>query len=226
VGEARVFKSKYEQVYDHMQALILDGRLEPGSRLVIDHLAAQLGVSQNPIREALFRLEAAGFVTHEAHIGAHVTELHANQVREVFRVLEAMEIITSQAACDRLSEDDLVWLERHIAAMAGSTHDAEAWSAGNKQLHRYIGERSDSALAARVLETALDHWDRLRRHFLDEVFSRRIPVAQKEHLALFAALKRRDPAEVERALREHNQAALAAYAEHLKAQGHLDGAPS
>lgn len=221
-----MFKSKNEQVYDHLRSLILEGRLAPGSRLVIDRLAERLGVSQIPIREALYRLEASGFVTLEAHVGARVTELHANEVREVFEVLEAMEIITAQAACERLADDDLSWLERHVAVMSALTRDAEAWSIHNKELHLFIGERSGAALAARVLETALDHWDRLRRHFLEEVFWQRIPTAQREHLALLAALERREPAAVKRSLQRHNHAALAAYTDYLRARGHLDEAPS
>lgn len=221
-----MFKSKNEQVYDHLHSLILEGRLVPGSRLVIDRLAERLGVSQIPIREALYRLEAAGFVMLEAHVGARVTELHANEVREVFQVLEAMELITAQVACERLVDDDLAWLERHVAAMGALTLDADAWSLRNKELHLFIGERSGAALAARVLETALDHWDRLRRHFLEEVFSRRIPTAQREHLTLLAALERREPAAVKRSLQQHNRAALAAYTDHLRARGHLDEAPS
>lgn len=224
--DARVFKSKNEQVYDHLHALILAGQLEPGSRLVIDHLAERLGVSQIPIREALFRLEAAGFVTLEAHVGARVTELHANEVREVFRVLEAMEIITSQAACEQLTDADLARLERQVAAMESMTFDAEAWSLRNKQLHLFIAEHSGTGLAARVLDIALDHWDRLRRHFLEEVSSGRMPDAQRDHVALLAALKRRDPTAVERTLREHNRAALSAYTDHLRARGHLDEAPT
>lgn len=223
MARAPVFKSKNEQVYEHLRAMILGGQLEPGSRLVIDHLAESLGVSQIPIREALFRLEAGGFVTLEPHIGARVAELHAKEVREVFQVLEAMEVITGTAACARLTVADLAWLERHVKAMEADLAEPEAWSEGNKRLHLFLGERAGMLLALRVLDSALDHWDRLRRHYLHDVFAHRIPLAQREHVTLLAALARRDEAAVERTLRDHNRAALAAYADHLRAEGHLDG---
>ncbi len=77
-------KSKNEQVYDYLHERIIRCEIAPGSRLVVDHLARELGVSQIPIREAIFRLEADGFVRTQPHVGATVTELHAGTVREVF----------------------------------------------------------------------------------------------------------------------------------------------
>ncbi len=225
MARALGFKSKNEQVYDHLHSLILQGELRPGSRLVIDHLARSLGVSQIPIREALYRLQAGGFVTLEPHVGARVTELRADEVREVFMVLEAVEVISARAACEQLTDDDLARLERQVLEMGALVADAEAWSRRNKELHAFIASHARTGLVARVLEAALDHWDRLRRQYLDEVFAHRISRAQRDHVALLLALRRRDQDLVEHTVRDHNRAALAAYSDYLLARGHLADVP-
>ncbi len=71
------FRSKKEAVYDTLRNAILQGDLKPGARLVIDKLAAELGVSQIPIREALQQLEGEGFVTIEPYVGVTVSDLQA-----------------------------------------------------------------------------------------------------------------------------------------------------
>jgi DNA-binding GntR family transcriptional regulator len=62
----------------------------------------------------------------------------------------------------------------------------------------------------------LDHWDRLHRHFLKEVFVRHLPVAQKQHWQILRAIRTGDPDEVESLVRKHNQSALLAYQDYLR----------
>jgi len=73
-----------------------------------------------------------------------------------------------------------------------------------------------------MLEKALDHWDRLRTFYIKDVLQVRITEAQQEHHALVAAFRNRDPDCVEQLLRTHNQRALAAYIEVLRAHGYLE----
>ena len=217
----RLFQSKNEQVYIYLREAILDSRLEPGTPLVIDTLAADLGVSQIPIREALRQLEADGFIVIEPYVGAHVTELHAASIHEIFDILEAMEIISGRAACKLLSDDDLAYLSRLIDEMRGLLDDPDAWSQQNKHLHQTICERAKMHLVKLSLTRALDHWDRLRRRYLTEVFASRMKLAQQEHERFLDALRTRDPNQVEAIVREHNRASLTAYLTMLEVQGTL-----
>lgn len=210
-------KSKNEQVYSYLHAMILKGELAPGARVVADQIAAQLGVSPIPVREALARLEAEGFIALEPHVGAKVSELRADEVQEVFELLGALELICGRAACLRLTDADLIWTEMLLEEMGGCAYDPEAWSARNKELHLFIGEKSGRKLALRMLHSALDHWDRLRRHFLEEVFLQRIPAAHAEHLQIMAAFRERNLKRLEEIVRAHNETALHAYLTHLAA---------
>jgi DNA-binding GntR family transcriptional regulator len=209
------FQSKKGLVYESLRAGILEGELKPGSRLVIDELAEDLGVSQIPVREALQKLQADGYVEIRPYIGARVTEIHASSITEIFILLEAMEVISGRAACEQMSEDDLDELAAIVRTMDGSQDDPEGWSHENVHLHQFICERSETPLVGVLVGKVLDQWDRLRRYYLNDVFADRIRIAQKEHLSLLDALRSRDPDQVERVIREHNQGALQAYVDHL-----------
>ncbi|MBZ0300429.1 MAG: GntR family transcriptional regulator [Anaerolineae bacterium] len=218
-------RSKNELVYASLRAAIIHGELAPGERLVIDELAGELGVSQIPIREALRQLEADGFVVSKPHVGATVTDIQASLVTEIFGLLEAMEIISGQAACTRLDETDLKDLERHLRQMDSLLEDPDSWSAANVRFHQTICERAGTPLVQKMMDKALAHWDRLRSHYqLKEVFAQRVAEAHQQHWEMLNAIRDRDCAAVERASRQHNRAALAAYVDYLDAQLQLEEA--
>jgi DNA-binding GntR family transcriptional regulator len=208
-------KRKNDQVYNYLHALIGSGELPPGARIKNDQIAVRLGVSPIPVREALSRLEAEGFVVIEPHVGARVGDLHEGRIGEVFDLLSELELICARAACLRFSESDLKRLEAHVVQMAEYAYDPEAWALSNRELHLFIAECSGQRLTAQLLRTTLDHWNRIRRHFVREVFIRRIPSAQAEHEKLLAAFRKRDVVTVERLVRTHNAGAVKAYLEHL-----------
>jgi DNA-binding GntR family transcriptional regulator len=209
-------RSKNELVYMSLKAAILQGELEPGSRLVIDELATKLGVSQIPVREALRQLEADGFVSIKPHVGTTVTEIHVSLITEIFGLLEAMEIISGRAACERFSEEDWDRLEQHLRRMDKLVSDPDSWSAANVEFHQMVCERAGTPLVLKMMEKALAHWDRLRSYYhLKDVFAARVQSAHDQHWELFHAMRNCDVAAMEQIVRRHNQAALAAYEEHL-----------
>jgi len=217
-----VFASKREFAYNTLHAQILAGTREPGQRLVIDDIAAELNVSPIPIREALRQLQADGLVDIEPYVGAHVSTIHVGLVEEVYALLEALEIISSQHACVRMSEDDFAALEEIVRGMDASLDDLETWSKLNVEFHQFIVDCADLSVLPSLMSRVLDQWQRLRRHYLDNVLARRAELAQQEHWQLFEALKTRDPQHVDQVIRAHNRHALASYLEHLTESGQLD----
>ena len=215
-----VFRSKKEVVYDLLRENILQGTYKPGSRLIIDELALTLKVSQIPIREAMRQLEADGFITIEPYIGATVTDLNAEFIFEVFALLEHLEIISSRAACRLMSDADLQELASMIDKMNSSLKDPNQWSSENKIMHLFICARAQTMLVLKMMEKTLDHWDRLRLHYLKDVSSQRIEAAQADHQRILQAFYSRNPDEVERVIHAHNQDALASYIHHLQSSGH------
>jgi len=219
------FRSKNEVVYDILRKSIVEGIYHPGARLVIDELAVSLGVSQIPIREAMRQLEADGFVTIEPYVGATITQINANFIFEVFGLLRSLEVICSRDAVRCMTDDDLQTLADMTYDMDNSVDNPEEWSQKNKRLHLFICECAKTGLILKMMAKVLDHWDRLRLHYLKDVSGRRIGAAQEEHKQILEAFRSRNADEVERTIVEHNHNALTSYIQYLQTTGQigLDG---
>jgi DNA-binding GntR family transcriptional regulator len=210
--------SKKELVTATLRNAILNGEFTPGMRLVIDDLAKQLGVSAIPVREALQQLSADGYAIIEPYLGARVAPIEAESVVEVFSLLETMEVVSSRAACQHMSDSDLSALEQILVKMDSLVGEPELWSQENRRFHRFICDKSGTRLVASLMSKVFDHWDRLHRFFLKDVFARRLPQAQREHWEILRALKTRNAERTEAVIRKHAQASLSAYTRYLSSK--------
>jgi DNA-binding GntR family transcriptional regulator len=216
VPEGKIFRSKKEFVYQALREQILSGELAPGARLIIDELSTQLSVSPIPVREALQQLQSDGLVTIEPYIGARVAEIDTTLIYEVFALLEALETVSSQKACQHMKEIDFAEMELLLRRMDAEIEHAEQWSQSNLQLHRFICDQAGMSLAKDLFLRIGDHWDRLRRYYLKDVSFRRIPTAQREHWSLLEALRTGNPDYVAKVVHDHNRSALADYLAYLE----------
>jgi len=80
-----------ERVYAYLKRLLNDGRLKPGAFLDLNALGDDLGLSRTPLRDALLRLEAEGFVTIHPRRGVVVNPLDINTIRNSYQLLGALE---------------------------------------------------------------------------------------------------------------------------------------
>src|SRR5262245_50899657 len=103
-----------DQVAELIRQRILSGQLKGGQPIRQEHLAAELGVSRIPLREALKQLAAEGFVTIASHKGAVVAELSIAEVEELFDIRLRLETWLLQLAIPALSERDLAALDRNL----------------------------------------------------------------------------------------------------------------
>ena len=81
-----------ELTYFHIKQHILDGSLEEGARLTEETLAAQLGISKSPVREALNRLESDGLISIESRRGAYVRKFSHKEARDLYELRELLEV--------------------------------------------------------------------------------------------------------------------------------------
>ena len=218
-----IYRSKNEAVYDLLHEAIMRGDYRPGDRVIIDEVAANMGVSQIPIREALRQLKADGFVELAPHVGATVTAICADSIFEIFFLLETLEAYCGRRACCRISQAEIQELENLVRQMDSRMDEPENWAELNKAFHLLICDYAHTALIKEMMRKALDHWDRLRLYYMKGVLGLRLGVAQAEHHQILGAFRQRNAVEVERSIRTHNQNALAAYNDYLQAAGHLEG---
>lgn len=216
--ERRPF-TKQQFVYETLRASIVRCELGPGERLVIDELARRLQVSIVPVREALRLLESEGLVISVAHVGATVAPISRESIAEVFTVLEGLEAVSTRAVARRAQATDFTALDRLAVDMDRALAEGRPneWAELNTRFHLAIGRLCGMPMLEQMLQRALDHWERVRRHFFNGVLSHRASEAQREHHQLLSQMKAGDLAGLERTIRDHNQGALAAYAAYLDA---------
>jgi DNA-binding GntR family transcriptional regulator len=197
-------RTKAEAVYDELASRILDGTLVPGSLINQEALAADLGVSITPLREALRRLEAEGLVLLQAHRTLTVAPLSVHEVRELYAVRLRLDPFAAAEAASRASAEAL----DRIDALA--VRETEATTLGrlrtNREFHRAIYRASGNGTLADLLDRLWDQTDRYRLLALqDEQHERG---AEQEHRLIAAALRARDRERVEALMYRHVEATL------------------
>ncbi len=135
------------RVHQHLRAAILSAEIPPGTVLQEVPLAASLGVSRGPVREALGDLAAEGLVTITPRRGAVVSTLTKQDFLEAYQVREALEVMAVRLAVPRLTSGGLATLERAQAAMIGAAaaKDFTGFFHGNVAFHEAWVEASGNA---------------------------------------------------------------------------------
>jgi DNA-binding GntR family transcriptional regulator len=188
-----------EQVYQRLLYAICDGELAPGARLTQEELAATLGVSRQPVLQALRLLKKEGFVSDAGRRGLRVAPLEAPAITQVYEVRAVLDGLAARRAAQANAQlDSTIILEgRRVATgpRIGAMIDADM------QFHHLIYAASGNPFIA---ETANHHWPHIRRAMgavLHTVGLRR-PVWD-EHEALLQAINGGDADLAERLAREH-----------------------
>ena len=209
-AKGRSFATKQALVYHTLREAIMQARLEPGERLVIDEIAKRLKVSPIPVREALQLLQSERLVEHQAHVGAVVAALSAADAQEIFALLEALETVVFTAAVVHVSVPQLAVLTALVERMEGASDDRR-WMELNQRFHRTIAEIARMPRALELLERVSGEWERLRRYHFRAVAHPDTTVADREHRAMIAALAAGQVTTLENLVRTHNRSALAHY---------------
>jgi len=194
--------STRDQVRERLLAAILDGELEPGSRVVETEVARQLGTSASPVREVLRELEALGLVTSKPFSGVRVRRITAADVLETYPVRVALESLALRSATRVMTDeqvDELSTLTDRMAE-AAKQGDARAQSQWNAQFHRAL-------VAAAGNSALLRSWSVLEpftRTFLAADFpGLDLAADTEEHRPIIDALRARDAEAAVTALEGH-----------------------
>lgn len=197
-------------VCDELRRLIINGDYPPGSHLVEDRLARELGVSRNPVREALRVLQAEGFIDMIPRRGAIVATLSDEEVRDIFDVRMALERLAAQLAARRAEPEDVEKMRRILerAQAALAKDDASKLTDLNAEFHELVLVVSGNGYLRDVM---LQLRGRMKWIFSRTAGSPRGQHSLDEHVLLADAIERgEEDAAAELALR-HVQAAADSY---------------
>lgn len=196
-------QSLVERVGHAVRRAILEGRLRPGETLSISDLAADLGVSHSPVREALQRLSGQGLVVLRPGRTAVVAPLDLSELEEIYRLRELVETDALGRAAVQLSDADVEIVERQFELLSAAATDSDLFWDAHNAFH--------TALMAPVLTTRLERvttelWHAAERYIrivymeTDVLFTRS---PRERHEPLLAAARARDGEALRAAMTDH-----------------------
>lgn len=193
--------------------MIVSWQLPPGTRLDEQGLAAELGVSRTPLREAIGRLVEKGLVEYRPYQGNYVRTFTPKEVSDIYQVRRALEELAIRLTIDKLTSEKLATLRQTLddIEQAMQRGDMEAVSEADNRFHELIARYSENETLIAQLE-ALSHQVQLIRMMANqnpEVVAR----TSLQRPQILAALEARDADLAARLLGEHiefvRQAAVA-----------------
>lgn len=191
-----------QRVAAHLREAILNGDIGPGERIRQEDVAARLGGSRLPVREALRILAAEGLVQHEVHKGARVPVRDMHEVDVLYRMRESLEPLALAESLPRLSPEHLRRLD-DLQRRIEADPDLRGFLALDREFHllSYSGCDTDA-----LLSTVTRLWNATqyyRRAYMMISGPDRRWVVNAEHRLLLDAITRRDEVDAGGHLRGH-----------------------
>jgi DNA-binding GntR family transcriptional regulator len=219
--------NKQERTYTIIRDRIHVGSLEPLERLNIDALARELGVSPIPVREALRRLEAEGWVQFTHNVGAIVAPVDSTSWEQAMIALAILEGAASAEAQPHLRRSDMARLRKIAAGMeeAAARADPLRFSKLNRSLHATIVSRCPNTYLTDLLAQTNARLDRLRSTMF-AYLPHRSGEALHEHLRLIELLETGTKEEIEAYARWHKLQTVEAYRAIHQAADKVASAPA
>ena len=196
-------KSLGDYVFERLKEAIINGELAPGSRIIENRLAKALGISRTPIREAIHKLDRAGFLRRQSQGGFTVVSLTRDDIVEAFGIRSILESYAARLAAIKHNEEDLKPLEDKLKEYQSCLNKGEidALHRINTEFHDMLYELSRSPKLVKMIGDLKDQIYRFRKILLSEAGMAR--VSDKDHLRMLKAMKMRDPDKVESLVKEH-----------------------
>lgn len=190
---------------------ILSGRYRPGDRLVEESLAEWLGVSRNPVREALRHLETEGFVQITPRRGASVATIGTDEAQELFEVRAALEALSARLAADRITDQQVASLEKIVirGEEAAAAKRFEVLPDLNTAFHTRLVEIAGNGQLGRLIAELRDRIQWVYSHHIEQ----RAVDSWQEHRELYAAVAARTPEVAAHIALRHIASAQNAFAE-------------
>jgi DNA-binding GntR family transcriptional regulator len=196
-------------VFNTLREAILKGDLKPGERLMELQLAAKLGVSRTPIREAIRMLEQEGLAVTIPRKGAEVAKMTLKDMEDVLEIRDALDELAVRIACEKISEEQLGRLigVKELFENSTRTGDVKTIAEADVTFHDVIYEATDNPKLVTLLNNLREQVYRYRVEYIKD--PKNYPTLIAEHEAIVEGLKNRDQDAATAAMHAHveNQAA-------------------
>jgi DNA-binding GntR family transcriptional regulator len=187
-----------DQVYRHLRRAILTEKFKPGARLREIEIAARLGVSRTPVREAISRLIGDWLVREISTGGVEVVDAAA-EIVEIYYIREALEICAGRLAASRITKPQLDRLDALVESARSASFKERVEI--NQAFHLTLAEASGSARLIAMVSDYREHL--LNPRWISSQNSKMAKRAHEDHKKIVAALRAGSPERVEKLLRDH-----------------------
>jgi DNA-binding GntR family transcriptional regulator len=194
-----------DRVYETLLARLISLKIAPGTRIAVDALVRELGVSQTPIRAALIRLESEGLVVKTHNVGFSAAPMPSRQrFEETYDMRLLLEPYMAARAAKQLAPAMRDELARIAADMSALAQDNSKLAYGkfavqDANFHAWIAKQSGNELAADALARLYAHTHLFRLRYHTTVTEEAI----KEHAAIVKALSDSDAKKAAAAMKFH-----------------------
>jgi DNA-binding GntR family transcriptional regulator len=185
-------QSLHDTIVTRLRDMIIEGALEPGTRLHEGQLGEKLGVSRTPLREAIKYLASEGLVELVQSRGAVVKRFDRKDVRDMMTVIQALEELAGRLACAVATQEGIAAVRRAHDAMINryEARDRLAYYKLNQSIHTRIVALADNQALAHVHATLQMRLKRIR--FIGHEQPDMWAAAVAEHDEMIHALEARD----------------------------------
>jgi DNA-binding GntR family transcriptional regulator len=192
-----------QRVYQTLREAILSLAYRPGEILRKPEICAALGVSRSPVADAVARLQAEGLVDVVPQAGTFVARFSMQEIREGAFLREAIEVAAIERVALQITDDEMQLLRRNLTVQAALVADGDipGFYTLDAAMHELLLSFTGFPKLAQVSETAWLHVNRARQLILP--VPGRVEATLTEHLAILAALERRDPVAARSAIQAH-----------------------
>ncbi len=195
-------------VFNTLREAILKGELKPGERLMELQLAAKLGVSRTPIREAIRMLEQEGLAVTIPRKGAEVAKMTEKDMEDVLQIREALDELAAKIACEQITEEQLNDLinAMHEFEATTQTGNLKRIAEVDVKFHDIIYQSTGNPKLVNMLNNLREQMYRYRVEYLKD--EKNYPILLKEHKEIVEGLTAKNKEKVSEVMHQHvkNQA--------------------
>jgi DNA-binding GntR family transcriptional regulator len=192
-----------EQVYNNLKDAILNFVIEPNRRLIEEQIAAEMGTSRTPVREAIQRLEKDGLIHKRTKTGYAVNVITEEEVEEVFGLRSVLEGYAAHLATLRATDAEIRTMEEIVKKQEVCLKEKamDAMVQLNTEFHDLLYQGARSAKLHTIINDLRDYIYRYR--ILMFRYEDMVDLALQEHKELIGLMKARKARQVEKLVRNH-----------------------
>ena len=213
-------KPSYAQLaYDGIKGLIIDEEIKPGELLSENWLASYLNMSRTPVREAIRRLQAEGFLDSIKGLGTFLKPLTLKDVKNIYEVREALELIACETSIYQITEEEIKGVRSNLQSLrdrhaAGEEIDRMEFSKLDGQFHDLIVGKSNNGYIKILMDQIYFNVDRYR--IISFHISLDLEESTRQHLDLLDCVEERNLDKLKEHLSAHLEWSLALLLSYLE----------